>query len=250
VYPTDPTELLLSDLAYAEAAMRAQAEGFDAVLIAAAANYGIASARAALDIPLMDCGQASILAAAAAGDRFGIVTIWPQTMSFVYDRLLREVPAGRQCVSVRYVSTAAEQATLADGDNFLTQMKAGREHMIERIVAEIEASVRDGAQSVVLGCNCMTPVAGVLSARSSVPVIDPTAAGYQCIQSMLALGLCHSRDQQVPASTRQPVLARMLLAGQPDASAEPEDCPVCVLGDDGATSCEPADLVASEPVAR
>lgn len=244
VTPIDAVDLLLADTAYAEAAIRAESEGYDGVLIGGVPDYGLAAAQAAVDIPVVGSGQASLLAAAALGGKFGIVTIWPETMSFVYDRLLRDNPVGRQCVSVRYVSTPAEQATLVEDDNFLSQMKSGREHMIERILAEIELAVADGAQSVVLGCNCMRPVADILAERSSVPIVDPTSVGYRQVESMIALGLRPARDPRVPRSARQEVLAQMLAAADDALSAEPEDCPVCVLGDDGVASCSlpvPAD---------
>jgi allantoin racemase len=237
VHPVDPASLLLSDIAYLEAAMRAQRDGFDGVLIGAGADYGLAAMRAALDIPVVGCGQAGLLTAAGLGQRFSIVTVWPETYQFIYDRLLRENPMGQQCVSVRYVTTPEEQVTLAADDNFITQMKAGREHMIQRIVEEIEAAAADGAESVILGCNCMTPVAGELSVRSSVPIVDPTAAGYRFLESMLAMGVRHARDPRISGAARHPLLAEMLQAAGRAMAGEEDSCPVCVLGEDGTASC-------------
>jgi allantoin racemase len=239
VYPVDPASLLLSDIAYLEAAMRAQRDGFDGVLIGAGADYGLAAMRAALDIPVVGCGQAGLLTAAGLGQRFSIVTIWPQTQQFIYDRLLRDNPVGQQCLSVRYVTTHEEQATLAEDDNFITQMKAGREHMIQRIAGEIEAAAADGADSVILGCNCMTPVAAELSARSSVPVVDPTAAGYRFLESMLAMGVRHAKDPRISGAARHHLLTGMLQTAGRAMAGEQEDCPVCVLGADGTASCAP-----------
>jgi len=244
VTPVDATDLLLADLTYAEAAIRADRDGYAGVLIGGVPDYGLAAARAAVDIPVIGSGQASLLAAAALGGRFSIVTIWPETMSFVYERLLRENPVGQQCISVRYVSTPDEQGTLADEDNFLTQMRSGREHMIERILAEIEHAVQDGAESVILGCNCMSPVADVLMSRASVPIVDPTTAGYRQLESMVALGLQPARDHRVPKSDRHHVLAEMMKAAELAFGDDQEDCPVCVLNDDGTASCE---LPAREP---
>ncbi|MFF0450303.1 aspartate/glutamate racemase family protein [Streptomyces sp. NPDC004609] len=234
----DPADLMITDLAYVEAAMRAQRQGFDGIVIGAVADYGLGTIRASVDIPVFGCGQAGLLTAAGIGDKFGIVTIWPETTAFTYDRILRDNPVGRQCVSVRYVSTVAEQAEIADEDGFYQQMQAGREGMMLRILAEIEAAVAEGAQSIVLGCNCMSPVAGILAARSSVPVIDPTAAGYRSLESMLLLGLTHAKDPRLPAvSERGPAFAEAVAAvvGTLD---EPEECPVCVLDEYGNASCE------------
>lgn len=244
VTPVDAADLLLSDVAYGEAAMRAARNGYDGVLIGGVPDYGLAAVRATTDIPVVGSGEASLLVAAALGEKFSIVTIWPETVDFVYDRLLRDNPIGRQCISVRYVSTHAEQSTLAEEDNFLTQMKAGREHMIERILAEIELAVNDGAKSVILGCNCMSPVAEILAARSSVPIVDPTTAGYRQLETMIALGLRPARDPRMSLSERADLFAEMVQAADLSLGAGQEDCPVCVLHDDGTASC---DLPASLP---
>ena len=238
VRPVDPMDLLLSDVAYAEAGLRAAADGYDGIVIGALPDYGVAAIRAAVDIPVIGSGQASLAMASALGERFGIVTIWPETMAFVYERLLREHGASQRCTSVRYVSTPAEQDTLADEDNFLVQMKSGREHMVQRILDEIELVAQEGAASVILGCNCMTPVAETLAARAAIPVVDPTAAGHQALRSMMDLGIRPARDPRVPASTRQPLLAEMLRVADHLAGGEADDCPVCVLEADGQRSCD------------
>jgi allantoin racemase len=246
-FPGDPVNLMLTEVSTVEAAMRAQQQGYDGVLIGALADYGLAAARAAIDIPVVGCGQASLLTAAGLGERYSIVTIWPETQSFLYERLLGENHVGDQCATVRYVSTAAEQATLSEADNFYTQMRAGKEHMIERIVREIEAAVtEDGAQSVVLGCNCMTPVAPILAERASVPVVDPSATGYRFLEMLVGLGLTHAKDPALPAvSPRADVFAALVKAASMEL-VDIEDCEVCVLGDDGTASC---DVPESETVA-
>jgi Asp/Glu/hydantoin racemase len=241
-FPGDPVNLLLTEISTVEATMRAQEAGYDGVLIGALADYGLAAARAAVDIPVVGCGQASLLTAAALGERYSIVTIWPKTQSFIYERLLADNKVGDQCVSVRYVSTAAEQASLAEEDNFYTQMRAGKEHMIERILHEIEAAAtEDGAQSVVLGCNCMTPVAEILAGRSSVPVVDPSATGYRFLEMLVGLGLTHAKDPSQPVvSERAPVFAALVKAASMEL-VDIEECEVCVLGDDGTANCDVAE---------
>lgn len=246
LYPADPADMLVTELAFVEAVMRAEADGFDGVVIGAVSDYGLAVARASVAIPVIGSGQASLVTAAGLGDRFGIVTIWSEAQGFVYDRLLHDSPVGDRCVSVRHVSSIAEQATLADPDNFYTQMLNRRETMIERIVDEIEAAAREGADTVVLGCNCMTPVAETLAARASIPVIDPTAAGYRFVETAVALGLMHAKDARLPArSARQPLFAE-LVATADHLIGAPEECEVCILDDDGNASCgvpEPAVII-------
>lgn len=245
LYPADPADMLVSEVAFVEAVMRAEADGFDGVVIGAVSDYGLAVARASVEIPVVGSGQASLVTAAGLGNRFGIVTIWSEAQGFVYDRLLQDSPVGERCVSVRHVSSIAEQSTLADPDNFYTQMLDSRETMIQRIVDEIEASAREGADTVVLGCNCMTPVADILAARSSIPVIDPTAAGYRFVESLVAMGLTHAKDARLPTrSARQPLYAEMVATADGLIGA-PEECEVCILDDDGNASCGVPEPVAA-----
>lgn len=238
VTPVDRVGYLLSELAYTEAALRAVDAGCDAIALGALPDYGIEAIRSATDVPVVGSGQASIVTAAGIGPRFAIVTIWPQTMDFVYDRLLREHDAAERCTSVRYVSRPEEQASLVEPDNFLTRMKSGKEEMVQRILTEIEAAGAEGADSVILGCNCMSPIAELLASRTTVPIIDPSTAAYRLAESMLALDLRPTGDRRTPPLPRQPLLADLLHTADKWLAGEPEECEVCSLGDDGEMSCE------------
>lgn len=238
-FPGDAVDLMVAEVSTVEAAMRAQTLGYDGVLIGAVADYGIDAVRSAVRVPAIGCGQASLLAASAIGHRFGIVTIWPATTGFLYSALVERNSLTGHCSSVRHVTADAELATLADDDNFYTQMRAGQENMVARILEQIEAAVNDdGADTVVLGCNCMTPVATTLAERASVPIIDPTTTGYKFAESLVALGLAQSPAAYVPAQGKRTRLfqelvevARVEIEG--DGSA---DCDVCAI--DGNGACE------------
>lgn len=240
--PGDDADLLVTELATVEAAVRAERAGADAVVIGAVADYGLSAVRAAVGIAAVGCGQASLLTAASVATRFSVVTIWPSSTAGQYRSLVDAYNLGTQCVSTRHVSRVEEMATLGEEDNFYTQMRAGREHMIARIVDEMNAAVReDGAEAIVLGCNCMTPVAGVLAERVDVPVIDPTTTGYRFATMLLSLGLAHSRVA-FPSSgaDRSTLLGQLAAVVEGDLAQRGDDaeCEVCVLGDDGVASCE------------
>lgn len=199
-FPGDAVELMLKHVTITEAALRAEAAGFDAVLIGGMAAYGGDAVRAAVRIPAIGCGEASMLVAAGVGRRFSIVTIWPRSTAHVYRELVEAARLGERCGSVRYVVDEPELATLADDENFYTRMRAGEERMLARICAQIDAAVADdGADAVILGCNCMTPIAGALADRVEVPVIDPTAASYRYLTMLLSLGLAQSPVAFPPA---------------------------------------------------
>lgn len=240
-FPGDPVDLMLIELSTVEAAMRAQDLGYDGVLIGSVADYAVDVVRSAIDIPAIGCGQASMLTAASLGQRFAIVTIWPASSAWHYRGILKSSGVESQCVGVRHVSSNAEMPTLDDEDGFYKQMRAGREQMVERIAAQLRAAVReDDADVVVLGCNCMTPVARALRERVDVPVIDPTVAGYEFLAMLLRLDLRQSRAAFPKAvSDRSRLFGEVVdsVRAELDRTRSAPECQVCALADDGAASC-------------
>src|SRR3546814_7847430 len=77
-----------TELAYVEAGLRAQAEGFDAIMIGPVADYGMRQLRSVVSIPVVGAGQSSMQVAAGLGRRFAIVTVWPEILRPAYERQL------------------------------------------------------------------------------------------------------------------------------------------------------------------
>jgi allantoin racemase len=244
VLPTDGVGMMLNELATVEACTRAQFLSYDGVLIA---DYGIGAARSAVRIPVVGSGQASMLTAAGLGRRFGVVTIWPESTGHVYRSSIESYGLTHMFSGVRHVSVESELATLADEDNFYSQTRAGKEHMLERVLEQIDAAVRqDGADTIVFGCNCMTPVADILAERSPVPVIEPIRTGYKMLESLVTLGLTQSPAAYRPvASDPSAMLAELVeVTAKAVEAGKGEDCDVCVMGesffDDDAAEAAPA----------
>src|SRR3546814_9434597 len=58
---------MVTELAYVEAGLRAQAEGFDAIMIGPVADYGMRQLRSVVSIPVVGAGQSSMQVAAGLG---------------------------------------------------------------------------------------------------------------------------------------------------------------------------------------
>ena len=180
----------LNEVSTIETGLRAAEEGFDALFINTAGDYGLTALRSALDIPVIGAGQATMHAAAQLGERFSIVTIWPESMRFLYTNLLRLYGMEGHCVSVRCVSMDDEMKTLRDDENFVTDMRRGERTQIDRIVAACEAAIQqDGADTIMLGCTCMAPIAAEIDSRCVAPVLNPMTTGYKATEMALSLGL-------------------------------------------------------------
>ena len=140
-----------------------ETEAADAYVIGCFSDPGLFSAREVTDRPVYGIGQASYLAAAATGERFGVISI-----------LDRSIPR-----HLRYVRMLGLDARLA-GDRAigLGVTELGSETVTARRLREVGTTLieQDGADCLILGCAGMARYRAALAADLGVPVIDPTQA--------------------------------------------------------------------------
>jgi Asp/Glu/hydantoin racemase len=173
-FPHTPYDRLLVDLAHVDAAERAADDGVDAILIDSTCDWGIEAIRASVDIPVVGAGEVGIAEASAGGRRFGIVTIWPPALEFLYTERARTVPGGERCTGIRYASADHELARLGDDESVIARMDRREKPVLDRLVEECRRSVADdGAEAILLGCTCMARTAPLIEERfDDVPVIE------------------------------------------------------------------------------
>lgn len=192
-FPANEINRNLSEVANIEAGLRAEAEGFDAVFINTVGDYGLSALRSAIRIPVIGAGQATMHAACQLGSRFSIVTIWPPQLLFIYHGLLQLYQMEDRCVSIRCVSADDEFDSLSEEENFVTDMRRGEITQQDRIVRQCEKALsEDGADTIMLGCTCMSPIAHEIAARVDAPVLNPLTTGYKATEMALSLGITHS----------------------------------------------------------
>ncbi|MBN1859046.1 aspartate/glutamate racemase family protein [Candidatus Bipolaricaulota bacterium] len=160
--------------------IRAEAEGFDAMVIDCAMDIGLAAIRERISIPVTSAAQASYLVALGLGDRFSVITmIEPATR--LIDSLIRRYRLTERVASVRF----ADVPVLG-----LMDTEAAAKAIAK---ASRTALKTDGADVIVLGCTGMAPVARKLQEDLRVPVVDPAAAALLMAESYVRMGLLHSR---------------------------------------------------------
>ncbi|NQV79972.1 MAG: aspartate/glutamate racemase family protein [Alphaproteobacteria bacterium] len=192
-FPVNEINRNMSEVANIETGLRAESEGFDAIFINTVGDYGFSALRSAVRIPVVGAGQATMHAACQLGGKFSIVTIWPPQLLFIYHGLLQLYRMEDRCVSIRCVSADEELDTLSDDKNFVTDMRSGETSQQDRIVRQCEKAIQDdGADTIMLGCTCMSPAAKDIAARVDAPVLNPLTTGYKAAEMQLALGLSHS----------------------------------------------------------
>lgn len=220
VFPYGPLEQAMQALGHAEAAMSAATQDCTAVVIDSVGDYGLAAMRAMLPIPAIGSGEAGLAEAAQAGRRFGIVTVWPESMNFILAERLAASGCADTCVGIVNVGEDSDTEALSGPDGYLAQVREGRAGVVGKVLAGVAELAARGAKAVMLGCTCMSGMADGIAAAAALPIINPLAAGVRAAIS--APPLSATPDMR---EGRAELLRAMVGAV---AEGPAEDCPVCI----------------------
>lgn len=140
-------------------ALRREADGYDAVVVACHGDPGVHESRGHTHTPVLGIGEASFHAAAAVTDRFAVLTLSDALVDRKWGQI-RAAGLERSCAAVVPTNTTVDHGTGPDPD--LTSYEAaGRQ------------AIRTGAHALILGCAGMSPLTARLAHALHVPVIDP-----------------------------------------------------------------------------
>ena len=156
--------------------------GYDAYMMACFDDIAIDAGRSFLDVPVIACVEAALIAARFQARRFTIITT-VETMVPGIRKLLERFELHRQC-TVRAIGIGV--AATADGSS----------HISERINSCIRAARNDdGAKAIILGSAGLCGRARELSILHRLPVIDS-------IEAALIQTETYSRTQAFSAHPR------------------------------------------------
>lgn len=167
---------------FVENAVRAEAEGYDAMAISCFVDPALSLARSAVDIPVVSSCETALIVASSIGSAFGLITI---DRSMV--RVLRALVAG-----YGYASRVRAIETLDPGmDEFvLDEAFQGRGAMVERFQAHARSLIERHDVDVLI------PAEGVLNTMlvrngikdvDGVPVLDSYGALLQHADMLVRL---------------------------------------------------------------
>jgi Asp/Glu/hydantoin racemase len=194
-------DMSLADFGVMEAGLEAQRRGYDAVCIDTMSDSGVAALRSELDIPVIGPGRASMLMAMMLGNRFSIVAMWPH-WRHLYDKTLKELGFERHCASIRSIDVTPDNQALLGFPQLLDCAR--------RCIDE------DGAEVILLGSTTMHQAHGYLAGHLPVPVINPGPLTYKLAETVLGLGLSHSRK----AYPRSPAPKHEMIRAMGEAAQE------------------------------
>jgi len=167
-----------------EKGIKAQSEGFDAVVINCAMNPAMEGLRELLDIPVVGAGLAVVHVASMLGDTFSIIDTGQQHWPY-----LRRVVANAGLLN-KLTSVRALNLTVSE-------LSGDPDTISNRIVEEaIKAVEKDGAHVIVFGCTGMRRYAERLAdemEKHGVPVVEPLSAAVNVAEILVRLRLNQSK---------------------------------------------------------
>lgn len=196
-------DYVMADMSMFEAGISAQEDGYDAVCIDTMSDSGLGPLRSILDIPVIGPGQASYLMALMLGSRFSVLTQWDPWIK-LYEKTLRDYALVDKCVSIR------SPDIMPDPENLL----GGKEEVVfPKLVAAGMQCVEDGAEVICLGSTTMHEAHAHLAENLPVPVINPGPLTYKLAETVLGLGLTHSRKAYPKPTVSKRNLAHAMMDG-------------------------------------
>jgi allantoin racemase len=177
-------EDLVFDMYIAEAGLRAEEEGYDAVIMDTVSDSGMYALRSRLSIPVMGPGLVSYVIGILLGKRFSIVTMWDK-WTHLYEKNLAIYGLAHKCASVRAVNIPPDVEALFTGKE---------QEMFEKLTAEGRKAIEeDGADVILLGSTTMHQAGDYMNAHLPAPVVNPGPVAIKLTESLVALGLSHSK---------------------------------------------------------
>ena len=162
--------------------VEAERSGFQAVVIYCFSDPGLEAARQAVGVPVVGPGQASLALAGQLGHRITVLTTLAEGIPRAGMNLIRSGFDPARLASVRSLDIPVVDLR-EDPDRTV----AGVTEAIRRAVEE------DGAEVVVMGCLGLAGYGREAEQRFGVPVVDPAFVGVATAETLVRLGLIHSR---------------------------------------------------------
>jgi allantoin racemase len=177
-------DMMLMDFTVFQAGVKAEEEGYSAVVIDTVSDSGLRALRSRLNIPVLGPGECAFQMAMMLGKRFTVLTMWDEWFP-LYEKTLSEYGYWDRVASLRSIDTRPD----------VTELLEGKEDIIfDKLKAEAEAAMEeDGADVIVLGSTTMHQSASWLAANLPIPVINPGLVAYKQAELLVQLGLTHSK---------------------------------------------------------
>ena len=153
------------------------AHGFDAVMIAAFSDPGLAEARAMLPIPVVGIAESAMLTAMMCGGRFAIVTLSP-----ILRPVMEQAAHALGCPD-RLAGIHTLEAPVVDICTVQTDHRTAFGELCRK------AALAPGVHSIILGGGPLAGLAREMRDRVPIPLLDGTACAINHAATLVRLGI-------------------------------------------------------------
>lgn len=200
----------VNSVLFAEAALKAQDDGFDAVYLGCW-NDPLYEAREMLTIPVGAIGEQSMMAAMAMGKKFAVITVSEKTTQAI------EADLNLYGFANRAIPRPVRNFTPeSDGELLLATLKDAKSAVVPRFEKVARDCIADGAEVILTGCTYYGPMlrqAGYTEVPGTgVTVLDATTASFKYLEAMADLYLQTGYVKSERLFFRTPPPEKMALA--------------------------------------
>ncbi|SVC30054.1 uncharacterized protein METZ01_LOCUS282908 [marine metagenome] len=164
----------------------AESEGMDAIIINCASDPGIDAARELVSIPVIGPAQAAFSLATILSQKFSVIAILERDIPDL-DRMFRLYGIHDKVASVRVM------------DIPVLDLFKDRDKAIDAMTSAALLTLReDHTEAITFDCTGLTGIvadvkSNLLQEGFDVPVIEPVASAVKLAESMVDLGVSHSK---------------------------------------------------------
>ncbi|WP_130862318.1 aspartate/glutamate racemase family protein [Bacilliculturomica massiliensis] len=176
------TDEVLAGTEIVRECIRAEKEGFEAVIIYCFSDLALDAARENVSIPVVGPGEVTLAAADMISDRFTVVTTVSGNIVRTRRRLMKNRTARDKMASVRALDIPVTE---------LREDPAATKNYLAKVCRE--AVEQDGADTIVLGCLGMADYGDQLEREFGVKVLDPAFLAAAFAELAVRTGLLHSK---------------------------------------------------------
>lgn len=192
-----------------QAALHAEEEGFDAILVMCFGDPMLDHIRQAVNIPVVGLGESAMYQAARMGNKFGIVTI-SELNNIELGHTVDKYGLASKFAGCEHINeTGMEQGSAL----------INAEHSIEHFKAAADRLIGRGAEVIIPGCGIMSP-----ALRLAIGCEDQHPAGFTkhngaAILDIVSVGLLAAQNAVTLAKSGSSWISRMNWYAQPTPEA-------------------------------
>jgi allantoin racemase len=163
-----------------DAAKKAEKEGYDGIIIYCFSNPALYAVREAIKIPVIGIGEAAHIFGMVVGERIGIIST-----------IENSVP--RHWRKAKILGTISKLKAIKPLNLPVLEYN-DKEKVMERVKkVATELIEKEKVDTIILGCGSMLGIKKELQDTFPVPIIIPGEAAIKLIESMVKMGISHSK---------------------------------------------------------